>query len=64
MHAAREGNEGIVKILLGREGANLDRLDKQVQTPLSFAARNGINGVVKILLGRGEVNSDNSDNYG
>ena len=62
--AARNGHEGVVKILLGREEVNPDKPDNGGLTPLSFAAWNGHEGVVKILLGRRDVNPDKASNYG
>jgi len=62
LHADREGNERIVKILLGREVVNPDRPDERGQTPLSFAACSGHDGVVKILLGREDVNPNKPEN--
>ena len=51
--AARNGHEGVVKILLGREEVNPDRSDNDGLTPLSRAALNGHEEVMEILLGRG-----------
>ena len=62
--AARNGHEGVVKILLGRGEINPDKEDKYLQTPLSHAARNGHEGVVKILLEWEEVNPDWLDRFG
>ena len=62
--AARNGHEDVVKILLGWEDVNPDKLDNDGRTPLSFAAQNGQEGVVKILLGQEEVNPDKPDDDG
>jgi len=62
--AARNGHEGVVKILLGLEGVNPDKPDNDGRTPLSFAAENGREEVVKLLLGREEVDPDKPNNYG
>jgi len=62
--AARNGHEGVVKILLGQGEVNPDKPDRWGQTALSFAAENGHEGVVKILLGQGEVNPDKPDRWG
>jgi len=62
--AARNGHEGVVKILLGRDDVNPDKPDINGRTPLWLAAWNGHEGVVKILLGRDSVDPDKSDNYG
>ena len=60
--AAEKGHEGIVKLLLGREGVNPDTPDTQYgQTPLWLAAANGHEGIVKLLLGREDVNPDTPD---
>ena len=62
--AARNGHEGVVEILLGREDVDPDKPDNNGRTPLSFAAGSGHEGVVKILLGREEVNPDKPDRWG
>ena len=62
--AARNGHEGVVKILLGQEEVNPDKPDNHGRTPLSRAAEGGHEGVVKILLRREEVNPDKPDNEG
>jgi len=59
--AARNGHEGVVEILLGREDVDPDKPDDDGQTPLSHAAGNGHEGVVEILLGREDVNLDKPD---
>jgi len=61
--ASRNGHQGVVEVLLGREGVNPDMPDKWGQAPLLLAAQNGHEGVVKILLGREEVNPDRSDQW-
>ena len=48
--AARNGHEGVVKILLEREEVNHDKPNEFGQTPLSGAAQEGHEGIVKILL--------------
>ena len=53
--AAWNGHEGVVKILLGRDGIIPDKPGFLSQTPLFCAAENGHEGVVKILLGRDDV---------
>ena len=62
--AAKNGNEGVVKILLGRDDVKPDNPDIGGQTPLWWATKNGYKGVVKLLLGFGDVNSNNPDEYG
>jgi len=51
MWAARNGHEGVVEILLGRDDVEPDKPDNYGQAPLLQAARNGHEGVVKLLLG-------------
>ena len=53
--AARNGHEGVVKILLERGDVDPNRLDKYSQTPLVSAAIMGHEGVVKLLLERENV---------
>jgi len=62
--AAKNGHEGVVGILLGRDDVNPDKQDNDGTTPLWRAVSGGHEGVVKILLGRDDVNPDKPDNYG
>ena len=62
--AARNGHEGVVKILLGQDNVNPDKPDNNGESPLSGAAVNGHEGVVKTLLGREDVDPDRPDNDG
>jgi len=62
--AAWNGHEGVVKMLLARDGINPDTPDKLGQTPLCHAAENRHGGVVKILLGRDGINTDKPDRWG
>ena len=62
--AARNGHEGAVKVLLGRDNINPNKPDNNDQTPLHHAAKRGHEGVVKILLGRGDVNHNKPDQLG
>jgi len=62
--AAHNGHEEVVKLLLGREEVDPDKLDLDGHTPLSLAAWGGYEGVVKLFLGREEVNPDKPNNYG
>ena len=50
--AAREGHEGVVKILLERSGVNPSRVDRDGRTPFSWAAPNGHQGIADLLWGR------------
>jgi len=59
---ARNGHDGVVKLLLEREDVDPDRSDKLENTPLSWAAGNGYEGVVKLLLEREDVEPDRPDN--
>ena len=60
--AARNGDEGVLRLLLGREDVSPDRPDNGGQTPLSWAAQNGCEGVMRPLLEREDVNPDRPDN--
>jgi len=62
MHAAMEGHEGVVKILLKREEVNPDRSDNDGWTPLAFAASRGHAGVVKVSLEQEVANPGKPDN--
>jgi len=62
--AAHNGHEEVVKLLLGREEVDPDKLDLDGNTPFSLAAWGGHEGVAKILLGREEVNPDKPNNSG
>ena len=64
--AARRGYEGVVKMLLEREGINPHKADTRYgRTPLSWAAENGHERVVRLLLERDDVNPGQVDNeYG
>jgi len=59
--AAWNGNEGVVKILLGRGDVTPEKSDRCGRTPLYCAAMKGHEGVVKILLERDDVNPDAPD---
>jgi len=63
MWAARNGHEGAVKLVLGREDVDPNRPDKYDQTPLFCAAFEGYEGVVKLLLGREDVDPNRPDKY-
>ena len=57
--AAKNGHNGVVEILLGRDDIGPDKPDMLGRTPLWLAARNGHEEMVKMLLGRGDVDPDN-----
>jgi ankyrin repeat protein len=60
--AARNGHEGVVKLLLNTGKVDVDsKVTKYSQTPLSWAARNGHESVVKLLLSTGKVDVDSKD---
>ena len=61
--AAKNGHEGVVKILLGRGDINPNKLGCSDRTPLWCAASNGHEGVVKMILGRNNVNPNKPDNH-
>ena len=48
--AAWNGEEGVVKMLLGRDDVNLNKLDKDGKTPLDRATEKGHQGVIALLL--------------
>ena len=54
--AAQNGHALVVKLLLAREGVDVNCTDYQKETPLMWAARNGHASVVKLLLGRDDPN--------
>ena len=57
--APKNGHEGIVKLLLGREDFNLNALNKiSGQTLLLWAAENGHEEIVLRLLGREDIYPD------
>lgn len=59
--ASRNGHEEAVKVLLGQEEVNPNKLDNRGQTPLSHSAQDGREAVVKILLRREDVNPEQPD---
>ena len=64
IHAAREGNEEVVRLLLTRDDINPDMACEDRRTPLSGACENGHDGVVALLLARSDVNPNEPDNDG
>ena len=62
--AARNGHEGVAKVLLGRGGVNPEELDNFGQTPLCYAAKRGDEGVVKMLLEQDDVNPEKPGKVG
>jgi len=59
--AARNGHDGVVKMLLGRDGVEPDTADNEGRTPLWGAAHSGHEGVVKILLERDDIKPGRAD---
>ena len=47
--AARDGHEGVVKLILGRDEVNPDKPDGHGRTPLWWAAENGHARVIALL---------------
>ena len=62
-HAARQGNEGVVRLLLTRDDINPDKPDNDGRTPLWAASYHGDEGVVKLLLARDNINPSKPNNY-
>ena len=60
--AASKGLQ-VVKILLGQDDINPDKLNPCDQTPLWCTAENRDEEVAEILLGRDDVNPDKPDKY-
>jgi ankyrin repeat protein len=60
--AAESGHEAVVKLLLTRDGVDVDSKDNNYgRTPLSRAAQRGHEAVVKLLLARAGVDADSKD---
>ena len=62
--AAGNGHEGVVKLLLEREGVNPNTPDRDGHRVLSWAAVKGHEGIVKLLLERKDVNPNTPDRDG
>ena len=63
--AARMGNNQVVAKLLNTGQANIDLMDWNDRTPLSWATRNGHEAIVKLLLETSKVDVESKDtNYG
>ena len=63
-HAASNGHEGVVKMLLEQEQVNPDISGSCGRTPLSFAASFGHEQVVEMLLGREDVDPNKPNSSG
>jgi len=60
--AAERGHEGIVRMLLEREGLNPNTADTEYgRTPLWWAARHDQEGIVRMLLERADINPNTAD---
>ena len=64
MHAARQGNEGVVQLLLAQDDINPDKPDNYGRTPLWRASFNGHEGLVKLLLAQNDVNPEQVNLFG
>ncbi|KAI9765690.1 MAG: hypothetical protein M1840_007248 [Geoglossum simile] len=62
--AAINGHDGVVKLLLGKEGIELNSKDGYGWTALSLAAMSGHEAVVKLLLGKEGIELNSKDGYG
>jgi len=62
--AAKNGHDGVVKLLLEREDVDPDMPNNQGSTPLSWATDNGHEGIVKLLLDRNDVDPNRPDDNG
>ncbi|KAI9668003.1 MAG: hypothetical protein M1821_000823 [Bathelium mastoideum] len=64
-HAAENGHEAVVKLLLDTDEVDIESKDTEGQTPLSLAAMNGHEVVVRLLLDTGKVDINSRDSeYG
>ena len=59
--AAGNGREGLVKLLLAKDGSCLDSKDIHRQSALSSTAGNGRDGVVKLLLVKDGMGMNSED---
>ena len=55
MWAARQGNQGAVRLLLVQDDINPDKPDNHSRTPLLWASHEGHEGMNEATRGRGEV---------
>ncbi|KAL9134421.1 MAG: hypothetical protein Q9175_004391 [Cornicularia normoerica] len=62
--AAERGHEGVVKLLLSRDGVAVNSHDDDDRTPLWWAAKRGYDGVIKLLLSRDDVAMNSQDGLG
>jgi len=64
MWAARQGNGGVVRLLLTRDDVNPNMQGNVGGTPLWWASLFGHDRVVRLLLARDDVDPDKPDNHG
>ena len=64
MWAARQGNEGVVRLFLARGDVDPDKPDNRDETPLSAASSEEHEGIVRELLARDDVNPNKPNYYG
>jgi hypothetical protein len=62
-YAAENGHEAVVKLLLAKDGVNLNYMDQFDETPLLFAVENGHEAVVKLLLAKDGVDLNSKSIY-
>ena len=62
--AARQGNQGVLKLLLTRHDVDPDQPDDNGQTPLLWASSSGHETVVRLLLARDDVDPNSTDKSG
>ncbi|KAI1382375.1 hypothetical protein F4677DRAFT_452091 [Hypoxylon crocopeplum] len=58
LYAAKNGHEGVVKLLLDTGKVDVVWKDELGKTPLSYAVNNGHEGVVKLLLNLGKFDAN------
>ncbi|KAH0551173.1 hypothetical protein GP486_007496, partial [Trichoglossum hirsutum] len=63
-HAAKEGHEAVVKLLLDRKSIDFNSEDNSGCTALSLAAAGGHEAVVKLLLDEESIDFNSKDNSG
>ena len=64
VHAAFEGHEAVVRLLVERGEVDADSKDNDGRTPLSRAASAGHEAVVRLLVEREDVDAESRDNHG
>jgi ankyrin repeat protein len=62
--AAREGHSEVVKMLLEKDGVDMNKANSRGYTPLSLAARSGHTEIVKLLLEKDGVDVNKADSFG